>query len=105
MTSPRVATGPVRHRRIRSVAAIAALVPLIVSGGYLATTSIGPDPASPTPTSASYVHTNARMLRELRESIAGQYGGGSAAGATVNPSRDTRRELRRSVAGQYGSAR
>jgi hypothetical protein len=45
------------------------------------------------------------MLRELRESIAGQYGGGSAAGATVNPSRDTRRELRRSVAGQYGSAR
>jgi hypothetical protein len=102
MTSPRIATGPVRHRRIRSVAAIAAFVPLIVSGGYLATTSIGPDPASPTPTTASYVHTNARMLRELRESIAGQYGGG---GATVNPSRDTRRELRRSVAGQYGPAR
>jgi hypothetical protein len=105
MTSPRIATGAVRHRRIRSVAAIAALVPLIVSGGYLATTRIGPDPASPTPTTASYVHTNAGMLRELRESIAGQYGGESAAGATVNPSRDTLRELHRSFAGQYGHAR
>jgi hypothetical protein len=105
MTSPRIATGAVRHRRIRSVAAIAALVPLIVSGGYLATTSIDTDPASPTPTTASFVHTNAGMLRELRESIAGQYGGESAAGAIVIPSRDTRRELRRSVAGQYGPAR
>jgi hypothetical protein len=105
MTTQPIATGAARHRRSRSVAAIAALVPLIVSGGYLATASIGPDPASPTPTTASYVHTNAGMLRELRESIAGQYGGESAAGATVNLSRDTLRALHRSFAGQYGHAR
>jgi hypothetical protein len=45
------------------------------------------------------------VQRELRESVAGQYGTRSAPDATVNPSAQVRRELRESIAGRYGSAR
>jgi hypothetical protein len=44
-------------------------------------------------------------MRELRQSIAGQYATQRAAGAVVNPSAQVRRELRNSVAGQYRPAR
>ena len=45
------------------------------------------------------------MRRELRQSIAGQYGNRPAPNATVNPNAKVRRELHQSIAGQYGPAR
>jgi hypothetical protein len=98
------APGPARHRRIRTAAAIAAL---IATGGYLATTTIGPDAAPPAPATGTGTDVNpsAQTLRELYQSITGQYGSRSAPDATVNPNAQVRRELRESIAGQYGPAR
>jgi hypothetical protein len=99
------APDPARHRRIPTAAAIAAIAALIASGGYLATTSIGPDATPPTAATGTEVNPNVQTLRELHQSIAGQYGSRSAAGAVVNPSAQTRRELHQSIAGQYGPTR
>jgi hypothetical protein len=44
-------------------------------------------------------------LGDLHQSIAGQYGSQSAAGAVVSPNAEVRRELHQSIAGQYGLAR
>ena len=79
---------------------------LIATGGYLATTTIGPDAAPPTPAAGTDVNPSAQTLRDLHQSIAGQYGSRSAAG-TIGRTRAprVRRELRQSVAGQYGPAR
>ena len=95
--------GSARHRRIRAAAAITAVAALIATGGYLATTTIGPDAAPPTPAAGTDVNPSAQTLRDLHQSIAGQYGSRSAAGAVVNPSAQTLRELRQSIAGQYGN--
>jgi hypothetical protein len=97
------ASGPARHRRIRTAAAITATVALIATGGYLATTTIGPDTASPPPATATNVNPNAPTLRELHQSIAGQYGNRPAPNAVVNPSTQVRRELHQSIAGQYSN--
>jgi HAMP domain-containing protein len=97
------APGPARQRRIRAAAAIAAVAALIATGGYLAITTSGPDATSPTPAPGTEVNTSAQTLREMRQSIAGQYGNQSAARAVVNPNAPVRRELRDSIAGQYRS--
>jgi hypothetical protein len=96
-------SGSARHRRLRTAAAIAAIAALLAAGGYLAATTIGPDTASPPRGSNTEVHTSAQKLRDLRTSIAGQYGSRPAAHPAVNPSAQTLRELRLSIAGQYGS--
>jgi hypothetical protein len=100
------APGAGPHRHVRAVAAIAGVAALIAGGGYLATTTIGPDATPPAPAAAvTEVNPSAQTLRDMRESISAQYGDRSAAGAVVNPSARTRRELRSSIAGQYGHAR
>ena len=97
------APGPARQRRIRSAVAVAAVA--VAAGGYIATTTVGPD-ATPRPAGkATDVNPSTQVLRELRDGIAGQYGSRSAPNATVNPSAQVQRELRDSVAGQYGPAR
>ena len=96
-------SGPARHPRLRTAAGIAAVAALLAAGGYLATKTIGPDPASPSRATNTEVHTSAQKLRELSRSIAGQYGSRPAADPVVNPSAQTLRELRLSIAGQYGS--
>ena len=99
------ATGPARHRRIRTAAAIAAVASLLATGGYVATTTLGPDDAPSTPVTGTDVNASAQALRELHQSVAGQYGSRPAAGTVVNPSARTRRELDQSLAGQYGPTR
>jgi len=99
------ATGPARHRRIRTAAAIAAVAALIATGGYVATTTIGPHDTPSTPVTSTDVNASAQVRRELHQSVAGQYGSRPAAGAVVNPNTQVRRELHQSVAGQYGPAR
>ena len=96
-------SGSTRHRRLRTVAGIAAVAALLAAGGYLATTTIGPDAASPPRATNTEVQTSAQKLRELRQGIAGQYGSRPAADPVVNPSAQTLRELHQSIAGQYGS--
>jgi hypothetical protein len=100
---------PVRHHHLRTAAIAAGVTAVIAAGGYVATTTFGPDsvPVTPvTPTSPT-VNPSDQVLRALRESIAGQYGSQAtpARGATVNPSADVRRALSESIAGQYGGAR
>jgi hypothetical protein len=93
-----------RYRRARNTAVIiASVAALIATGGYVATTTIGPDAIPPTSATSADVNPSAQALRELHDSVAGQYGSRSAADATVNPSARVTRELRQSVAGQYGS--
>ena len=99
------ATGPARHRRIRTAAAIAAVAALIATGGYVATTTIGPDDTPSTPVTSTDVNASAQVRRELHQSVAGQYGSRPTAGAVVNPNTQVRRELHQSIAGQYGPAR
>jgi hypothetical protein len=99
------ATGPARHRRIRTAAAIAAVAALIATGGYVATTTIGPHDTPSTPVTSTDVNASAQVRRELHQSVAGQYGSRPAAGAVVNPNTQVRRERHQSVAGQYGPAR
>ena len=106
MTSQPIASSrpaPGRHRRIRTAAAITAIAALIAAGGYLATVTIGPDTAPPTPATGTDVNPSAQTLRDMLQSIAGQYVSQSAAGADVNPSAQTLRELHQSIAGQYVS--
>jgi hypothetical protein len=93
------APGPARHQRIRTTAAITATAALIAAGGYLATTTNGPETA-PTAAGAD-VNPSAQTMRDLHQSVASQYGSQSAAGTAVNPSAQTMRELRQSIAGQY----
>jgi hypothetical protein len=95
--------GPARHRRIRTAAAITGVAALIATGGYLLATTIGPDAAPPTGATSAVVNPSAHTLRDLHQSIAGQYGNRFAARTVVNPSAQTRRELRESTTGQYGS--
>jgi hypothetical protein len=96
---------PSGHRRIRAAITAVAVAALTATGGYLATTTIGPDAAPPTPATATVVNPSAQTMRELHQSIAGQYGSQSAAATVVNPSAQTMRELHASLAGQYGPAR
>ena len=95
--------GPARHRRIRAAAAVAAAAAPIATGGYFATTTFGPDAVPPTPATFTDVNPSAQSLRELQQSIAGQYGSQPGAGTVVNLSAQARRELQQSIAGQYGS--
>jgi hypothetical protein len=97
-----IAPRPVRHRHLRTATAIAGVGALIAIGGYVATTTIGPDAVPPTSPAGPDVNPSAQILRDLRESVAGQYGA-QAPGATINPSAQTLRALRDSVAGQYGA--
>ena len=125
------ARGPAGRRRIRAAAAIAAVAALIATGGYVAITRVGPDAATPTAATTTdnpsaqtlrdmvqsvagqygsrfgavaVVNAGAQTLRELHESIAGQYGSQSEPESTVNPNAQVGRELRHSIAGQYGPA-
>ena len=105
-TRPEYKTPARRYRRTRNAAAITASVAaLIATGGYVATTTIGPDAVPRISATGAEVIPSAQTRRELRESVVGQYGNRSASHATVNPSARVTRELRDSVAGQYGHAR
>src|SRR3954451_11345526 len=95
--------GPARHRRIRT-AAIAAVAALIATGGYLATTTTGPDATLLTPTTGTEVNPSAQTLRDMHQSIASQYGTQAVANATMQPNAQARRKLRESITGQYGPA-
>ena len=97
--------GAARHRRIRAAAATATITALIATGGYLATTTTGPDATQPTPTTGTEVNPSAQTLRDMHQSVAGQYGSQAVANGTVHPNAQVRRELRESIAGQYGPAR
>jgi hypothetical protein len=99
------APGPARHRRIRTAAAVAGVAALIATGGYIATTTIGPDaiPRTAATGTGTDVNPSAQALREMHQSIAGQYGSQSAAGTVMNPSGQALREMHQSIAGQYGS--
>ena len=83
--------GPARQRRIRIAATIATIAALIATGGYIATITIGPDAAPPTPGADADVYPSAQALRELHQSLAGQHGSRPAAGTVVNPSAQVRR--------------
>ena len=99
---------PVRHHHLRTAAIAAGVTAVIAAGGYLATTTFGPDsiPVTPATPTSPEVAPSDQVLRELRASIAGQYGAQTAVrGATVNPSDQVRRALHASIAGQYGGAR
>ena len=98
-----IAPGPVRHRHVRNASVVAAVVALVATGGYVVTTTIGPDAAPPTRATGADVVQSAQAMRDLRASVAGQYGSRLASGATVTPSARVTGELRDSVAGQYGS--
>jgi hypothetical protein len=98
-------TTPSRYQRIRTPAAVAGVAALIAAGGVLVSVGDSPDTAPPAPAAATDVNPSAQTLRELRESIAGQYGSRPAPEDTINPSARVRRELRESIAGQYGPAR
>ena len=100
---PRPAPGPARHRRLRTAAAIVGIAALITTGGYIATTTIGPDATPRTAATATDVNPSAQALRDMHQSIAGQYGSRSAPNTTVNPSAQALRDLRQSIAGQYHS--
>ena len=89
------APGPARHRRIRTAAGIIGVAALLAGGGYLATATNGPDAASPTSAAGTEVNPSAQTLRELHQSVAGQYGNHSAHDAAVNPSVQMRRALHR----------
>ena len=102
---PRPARLARRHRRIRTAAAIAAVAALIATGGYLATTTIGPDATPPTPATGTDVNPSAQTLRDCARASPASTAANAAADATVNPNAQVRRELRESIAGQYGPAR
>jgi hypothetical protein len=71
------ASVPAPHRRrIRTTTALAGVTVLIAAGGYAATTTFGPDAYEPQPAPATNDTPTAtdQVLRELRESVAGQYG-------------------------------
>jgi hypothetical protein len=105
-TQPIVSSRPApsHHRSTRTAAAITAIAALIAVGSYLASTT-GDDTAPPGPAISTRVKPSDQTLREMHQSIAGQYGSQSAAGAVVNPGTQVRRELRQSIAGQYRSTR
>ena len=96
--APRV-PGAGRHRRMLAAATITAL---IATGGYLATTTTTPDATRRTPTTGTEVNPSAQTLRDMHQSVAGQYDSQAVADATMHPDAQVRRELRESVAGQYG---
>jgi hypothetical protein len=95
---------PAPHRRrIRTATAVAGVAFLIAAGGYAATTTFGPDAYQPQPAPATHDTPTAtdQVLRELRESVAGQYGSPPAAPTGV-PSDHALRDYRDTVIKLYG---
>jgi hypothetical protein len=111
MSNPTVTIHPAPHRHhgrsARAAAAIVAVAGLIAAGGYAATTTFGPDAHDPRPGPAvsEYPIPSDRVLRELHESVEGQYGSRPRTAATVRPGRRAQRELRDATAELYGPAR
>ena len=68
------ALGHARHRHLRVAVATAGVAALIAAGGYVATTTIGPDSVPTAAPSVAQVNPSAQALRELHRSVAGQYG-------------------------------
>jgi hypothetical protein len=97
-------TIPAPHRRrIRTATATAGVAVLIAAGGYAATTTFGPDAYPPQLAPATHDTATAtdRALRELRESIARQYGS-QPAGPTSVPLEQATRDYRNTVTKLYG---
>jgi hypothetical protein len=92
-----------QRRRIRTAIAVAGVAVLIAAGGYAATTTFGPDAYAPQPAPATEAPATApdQVLRELRESIAGQYGSQPAAPTGV-PSDHAIRDYRDTMIKLYG---
>jgi hypothetical protein len=93
-----------QRRRARDVAIVAGVALVIAAGGYGATTTFGPDAYEPQPTPATddAVTATDQVLRELRDSIAGQYGSQPASGQYATPSDQAMRDLRETVVKLYG---
>jgi len=51
------------------------------------------------------VNPTAQVLREMNQTVAGQYRSRPAPDATVAPNAQVRRELRQSITGQFGPTR
>jgi hypothetical protein len=97
-------TIPASHRRcIRTATATAGVAVLIAAGGYAATTSFGPDADALQLAPAAHDTATAtdQALRELRESIARQYGPQPAAPTSV-PLKQATRDYRNTVIKLYG---
>jgi hypothetical protein len=95
---------PSRHRHLRAAAAITGVAALIATGGYVAGTTVGTDSRPPTTAAASQAVPRVQALRDLRASVAGQYGSRPTANTTLHPSAQALREFRESAAGQYRQA-
>lgn len=105
MAAPRITHSiPAPHRhRIRTATAVAGVAVLIAAGGYAATTTFGPDayPPQPAPATDDTATATDQVLRELRESIARQYGSQPAAPTSL-PSEHAMRDYRKTVIKLYG---
>jgi hypothetical protein len=105
MSAPRITPSipPHPRRRIRTATAVAATAVLIATGGYAATTTIAPDAhqSQNAPTTHDTGTATDQVMRELRESIARQYGSQPAAPTSV-PSDHAMREYRTTVTKLYG---
>jgi hypothetical protein len=95
--------GPARRRNLRNAAAIASAAALIAAGASTAGAANGPDTAARASAAPAAVSL-AQRLREYRETIIALYGHHPASARPVNPGTKATRELRSSVAGQYGHA-
>lgn len=96
------ASVPAPHRRrIRTATALAGVALLIAAGGYAATTTFGPDAHAPQPAPAPDDPATAtdQVLRELRESVAGQYG---PQPAPAPDRKQARRDYQHTVIKLYG---
>jgi hypothetical protein len=97
-----------QRRRVRNLTIAAGVAALIAVGGYAATTTFGPDAYEPQPGPANGDTATAtdQVLRELRESLAGQYGSSaaSATGDSATPSDEAMRQLRETIINLYGPA-
>jgi hypothetical protein len=105
MSAPRITPSipALPRRRIRTATALAATAVLIATGGYAATTTIAPDAhqSQNAPTTHDTGTATDQVMRELRESIARQYGSQPAAPTSV-PSDHAMREYRTTVTKLYG---
>jgi hypothetical protein len=98
---------PVRRPTLRNATAIIGVAALIATGASAAGAAgaaSGADTVAPAAATRTMVPL-AQRLREYRETIIALYGSHPASPRPVNPGTRARRELRSSVAGQYGHAR
>ena len=97
-STSRVSDASAHTRRARSVVAIVIVSVLTTAAVYTTFRTDAPEPR-PAPTT-SVAARSEQVMDELRESVIGLYGPGTA--ATASPSPQVMRELRETVIGLYG---